>query len=73
MGQDLIPLLRVVAAGCPRDFLCAAAAGVVVGIVVGVLVDMGGDYCRASEMLGDGDDEHVGIPAYLRLLFRSVK
>ena len=41
---------------------------VFVGIMVCVFVDMSDDDCCVGAMLGDGEGEHVGIPANLRFL-----
>ena len=41
--------------------------------MVCILVDMGGSDCLVGAMLGDGDGEHVGIPANLRCILQNVR
>ena len=47
--------------------------GVVIGIMAGVLIAVGEDYCLVGAMVGGGDGEDVGIPAYLGENLQNVK
>ena len=41
--------------------------------MVGVLFDVGGDDCLVGAIVGDGDGEYVGIPAYLGANLQNEK